>query len=84
MGCKNIVAMTLKGRSDNAVQVQKVLTEHGCQIKARIGLHDGTGDACSNEGLIVLQVCGADDEINALTDGLNAVDGVNAKHITLD
>ena len=84
MSCKNIIAMTLKGRSDNAVQVQKVLTEHGCQIKARIGLHDGTGDACSNEGLIVLQVCGTASEISAMTEGLNALDGVNAKHIVLD
>lgn len=84
MGCSNIIAMTLKGRSDNAVQVQKVLTEHGCQIRARIGLHDGTGDACTNEGLIVLQVCGDAEEIRSLTDGLNALDGVNAKHIILD
>lgn len=84
MSCRNIIAMTLKGRSDNAVKVQHVLTEHGCQIKARIGLHDGTGDACTNEGLIVLQVCGEPEQIQALTDGLNAVDGVNAKHISLD
>jgi hypothetical protein len=84
MGCQNIIAMTLKGRSDNAVKVQHVLTENGCQIKARIGLHDGTGNSCSNEGLIVLQVCGEDKEIVSLVEGLNAVDGVNAKHISLD
>ncbi len=80
----NIIAMTLKGRSDNAVKVQHVLTENGCQIKARIGLHDGTGDACSNEGLIILQVSGSDHDVKDLLDGLNGVDGVNAKHITLE
>jgi len=84
MGCQNIIAMTLKGRSDRAVQVQQVLTENGCRIKARIGLHDGTGDSCSNEGLIVLQVCGSDQDIKALLDGLNGIDGVNAKHIALE
>lgn len=84
MGCQNIIAMTLKGRSDNAVKVQQVLTGNGCQIKARIGLHDGTGDACTNEGLIVLQVCGSTSEIQQLTDSLNAVDGVNARHIELE
>ncbi len=80
----NIIAMTLKGRSDNAVKVQHVLTENGCQIKARIGLHEGTGDSCSNEGLIILQVSGSESDVKALMDGLNAVDGVNAKHITLE
>jgi hypothetical protein len=84
MSCQNIIAMTLKGRSDNAVKVQQVLTENGCRIKARIGLHDGTGNACTNEGLIILQVCGEDEEIEAVTKALNAVDGVNAKHIALD
>lgn len=84
MGCQNIIAMTLKGRSDNAVKVQHVLTGNGCQIKARIGLHDGTGDACSNEGLIILQVCGTDGDIQQLLDGLNAVDGVNAMHMALE
>jgi hypothetical protein len=84
MATQNIVAMTLKGRSDNAVKVQQVLTSNGCQIKARIGLHDGTGDSCSNEGLIILQVCGSTEEIRDLMSGLNAVDGVSAKHIELD
>lgn len=86
MGCQNIIAMTLKGRSDNAVKVQSVLTGNGCRIKARIGLHDGTGDgdSCSNEGLIILQVCGTEREIGELLEGLNAVDGVNAKHIALE
>lgn len=84
MGCQNIIAMTLKGRSDNAGKVQQVLTEHGCRIKARIGLHEGTGGACTDEGLIILQVCGTRKEIEALTAGLNAVDGVKAKHMILD
>ena len=84
MGCYNIIAMTLKGRSDNAVKVQEVLTQRGCFIRARIGLHDGVEDACSNEGLIILQVCGSQEEINRTMEGLNAIDGVNAKLITLE
>ena len=84
MSCQNIVAMTLKGRSDNAVKVQEVLTRNGCSIKARIGLHEAVGESCSNEGLIVLQVCGSEDEIKELIKDLNGVDGVNAKHMALE
>ena len=84
MSCQNIVAMTLKGRSDNAGKVQQVLTRNGCSIKARIGLHDEVGETCSNEGLIVLQVCGSKEEIQELLRGLNAIDGVNAKHMELE
>lgn len=79
----DIIAMTLKGRSDNALKVQQALTERGCFIRARLGLHDGVQDACSNEGLIILQVCGSPEEIQRTLSGLNAIDGVNAKHISL-
>ncbi len=83
MASYDIIAMTLKGRSDNAAKVQQVLTQRGCFIKARLGLHDGVEDACSNEGLIILQVCGSSEEIERTLEGLNAIDGVNAKHISL-
>ena len=66
MATYDIVAMTLKGRANHATQVQQVLTENGCAIRARIGLHEGVQDACSNEGLILLQVCGSGDDIAAL------------------
>ncbi len=83
MASYDIIAMTLKGRSDNATKVQQVLTQRGCFIKARLGLHDGVEDACSNEGLIILQVCGSSAEIERTLEGLNAIDGVNAKHISM-
>lgn len=84
MAVYHIVAMTLKGRANHAPQVQQVLTDNGCAIRARIGLHEGVQDACSNEGLIILQVCGSDEEIQALLQALNAIDGVNARHMALD
>ncbi len=84
MATYDIVAMTLKGRANHATQVQQVLTENGCAIRARIGLHEGVQDACSNEGLILLQVCGSGDDIAALLTSLNAIEGVNAKHMALD
>ena len=36
-----ILGVHITDRLKNAVEVQKVFTEYGCNIKTRIGLHDG-------------------------------------------
>jgi metal-responsive CopG/Arc/MetJ family transcriptional regulator len=82
MGCYNIMSLILNNRVKNAVKLQDVLTESGCIIRARIGLHD-TGDACVNEGLIILQVSGSEAEVEELEDKLNSVDGVIAKNVQI-
>jgi hypothetical protein len=44
----------------------------------RLGLHEA-GDACSNEGLILLYVVDRSDEIKALETALEKIDGVRVK-----
>jgi len=80
MRCYNIAAVVLNNRIENAVKFQDVLTESGCIIKTRLGLHEA-GDACSNEGLIILQLAGSDDEINELIDNINSIEGAKAELI---
>jgi len=80
MSCYNIMAVLINHRSKNAVKVQEMLTKHGCTIKMRLGLHE-TGDFCSEEGLVILQLCGEKEEIEALEKDLNAIDGVKAKYM---
>ena len=82
MACYNIMALIIHPRSQKAVNVQKVLTEHGCKIKMRLGLHEA-GDACSEEGLVLLQGCGEQDQIKALEDDLNRMEGVTAKTMSI-
>jgi len=82
MSCHNIMIVVLNNRIKNAVKLQEVLTESGCMIKMRLGLHDAdaSGDACSNDGLIILQLVGSDEEISALEKKLNSIDGVHARN----
>ncbi len=82
MSCYNIMSLILNNRVKNAVKLQDVLTESGCIIKARIGLHEA-GDVCANEGLIIMQVAGTDAEVGELENKLNAVDGVKAKNLQI-
>jgi hypothetical protein len=50
-----LVIVKLLDRQDEAVRFQKVLTRHGCDIALRLGLHE-SGDRCSNQGVIILQM----------------------------
>ena len=56
--CSVIVAILQENRVETAPKVQDVLTEYGCHIRVRLGLHDAALDACTNTGLILLQMCG--------------------------
>jgi len=76
------MAILIDHRSKKAVQVQEVLTKHGCTIKMRLGLHEA-GDVCAEEGLVLLQICGSDEEISALESDLNTIEGVKAKTMSI-
>jgi hypothetical protein len=82
MGCYNIMAILINHRSKKAVQVQEVLTKHGCTIRMRLGLHEA-GDVCSEEGMVLLQICGSTEEIAALEADLNTLEGVKAKTMSI-
>ena len=82
MAAYHLMGILIQKRKDTAAQVQDVLSEHGCIIKVRLGLHEA-GDACSEEGLVVLQLTGSRDEMDELYADLNVIDGVVAEQITL-
>jgi len=78
----NIMAIVLDRRSKNAPEVQSLLTRYGCIIKVRLGLHEA-GNACSEEGLILLQLVGEGNQINEFESELNSMEGVRAKRIKI-
>lgn len=82
MACYNIMTMLVNNRRENASKLQEILTESGCLIKTRLGLHEA-GDFCSDEGLIILQLTGDKKDIIKLEDDLNTLDGVVAKNVEL-
>ena len=51
-----ILGIRLDNRMESAMEFQKVLTQHGCIIKTRLGLHDVDNNKCSPNGLILLEV----------------------------
>lgn len=84
MSCYYVVGIRMDNRTGNALKFQETLTKNGCRIKARLGLHQVSEDACSNDGLVVLQPCGEKEEVERLVADLNALEGITAKLIDLN
>ncbi len=40
MKCYNVMVLLVDNREENAKVLQDILTESGCLIKARLGLHE--------------------------------------------
>jgi len=71
-----ILGIHVTNRLKNAVDVQKVFTEYGCNIKTRIGLHDVDADVCSPSGVVLIEFFGVDDQASAMMAKLSEVEGV--------
>ncbi|MCB5229201.1 MAG: hypothetical protein GX122_02790 [Candidatus Cloacimonetes bacterium] len=78
-----VVLVKIDHRSKGAANVQEILTEYGCNIKVRLGLHEVSKEYCANDGLIVLEVEGKPEELNTMIDGLNAIEYVQARMIEM-
>lgn len=84
MSCYYIIGVRMENRIDQAVKFQEILTKNGCKIKTRLGLHEVSEDACSNDGIILLQPCGNKEDIKALVKDLNSLEGITARFMDLN
>lgn len=82
MNDSTIMAILIDKRTDAAPKVQKILTEHGCIIKTRLGMHESSN--CADEGIIILDLTASDSEVEALKGELNSIEGVKVKSMVLD
>ena len=80
---KGIMIIQMKSRSRHAVAVQEILTQFGCLIKTRLGIHDGVGNSCSDSGLIILELVGSMAKQKKLAMALNRLAGVKTKRMEL-
>lgn len=63
-----IIGIQLDDRIEEAVKFQQILTECGCNIRTRIGLHNIGEYKCINNGIILLEVV---NNINEIYDTLS-------------
>ena len=79
---KIIMGIEIEKRRDAAIAVQDILTEYGCFIKTRIGVHEATDDrtVCSENGYVILELIkDSDKEAAELETKLTKIAGVVVK-----
>jgi hypothetical protein len=79
-----IVGVHITDRVKNAVEVQKVFTEFGCNIKTRVGLHDVGEQFCGPSGLVVIEWYGDRAEADRFQAALKAVTGVGVQSMVFE
>jgi len=80
---KSILLVLIGRRKEDAVKVQQILTAWGCIIKTRLGIHDGVMENCSDEGLLILELYGSDEQKEELARKVSVLPGVNSKLVEL-
>ncbi len=83
MDAHYIGAIHIHNREKEALEVQKLLTEYGANIKTRLGLHE-TDSADSPSGVILLEMTGNHNRCQELIDKLDAINSVEAKTIIFE
>lgn len=76
-----IMAIKINGRIAKAPLVQDILTKYGCNIKTRVGFHETSEDQCSMDGILILQLFGKEEDVQAMFTALKELDGVVPKMI---
>ena len=81
---KTILLILIGKRKDTAVKVQQILTAWGCNIKTRLGIHDGVLENCSDTGLLILELVGKEKDNKEIARKVALIPGVSSQLVELD
>ena len=79
-----ILGVQIKEREKSAKAVQDLLTEYGCIIRTRLGLHEAHDSICARSGLLILELVGSSKEWDTLLAKLSELEGVDVKTMDFD
>lgn len=79
MANRIVMGVHISNRVVEIPAVQKILTDYGCNIKTRLGLHEVGSSTCSSKGLLILELVGDDAAILEMQSKLKAITGVEVQ-----
>ena len=81
---KTILLILIGKRKDSAIKVQQILTAWGCNIKTRLGIHDGVLENCSDTGLLILELVGKAKDNKEIARKVALIPGVSSQLVELE
>lgn len=84
MSKRTILGVNIDARVRAVPSVQSVLTEYGCSIRTRLGLHEVADGSCAPGGLLILDTYGDEQGVEKLTAALGAIDGVEVQKMVFE
>ncbi len=81
---KTVMLILVGKRRESILSVQNILTEEGCFIKTRLGIHDGVLEGCADTGFIILDLVNDMQEHRKLAEKLNTIEAVKAKLVEIE
>jgi hypothetical protein len=76
-----ILGVHITDRIHHVRSVQDVLTEYGCSIRTRLGLHEADKGFCSPNGLVILEMTDDMAAVQEMANKLNAIEGVEVQQM---
>jgi hypothetical protein len=74
-----IIGIHITDRLQNVPAFQKLLSEYGCYIKTRLGLHDVSDSYCSPNGLVLIELVGEDTKRDEFIASLKKINGIDVQ-----
>lgn len=74
-----ILGVKINNRLKHVPEVQKLLSQYGCNIKTRLGIHEVDATTCAIGGLLVLELYGEDRVCLELADKLTKIEEIEVQ-----
>jgi len=79
-----VLGIHISNRIQNVLDVQKILSDYGCFIKTRLGLHNTDEKLCSTSGLLILEMFGDEQKINEFEEKIKKIKDVSIQKMVFD
>jgi hypothetical protein len=84
MSKRIVLGIQVTNRVGKIPDVQKILTDYGCNIRTRLGLHEVSKKVCSQLGLLILDTCGEEAEVIEMEKKLKRIKGLVVRKMTFE
>lgn len=78
-----ILGLKTENRFKSSECIQKILTDYGCFVRTRLGLHDIGEGICPKYALMILEIPNDEKAVNIANQLLN-IDGIEIQRMQFD